>query len=143
MAKILSINISDKKGVIKKPINKAILKVNHGIVGDAHAGVWHRQISLLGIESYKKMEDLGLSLKKGAFAENITTKGIELFTLPIGSLLQINECVLEVTQIGKECHTGCAISQTVGDCVMPKEGIFCKVIKEGSISEKDEITLLK
>lgn len=139
---VLGINTSIKKGVVKKPVPFIECKINHGIVGDAHAGDWHRQISLLAIESYHKMEALGLKLKQGAFAENITTKGIVLFELPIGQILEIGEVVLEVTQIGKECHSGCAISQQVGDCVMPKEGIFTKVIKEGIIRENDQIKLV-
>lgn len=141
--KVLAVNISEKKGTIKKPVEKAYLKINHGIVGDAHAGDWHRQVSLLGIESFKKMEDKGLKLKKGAFAENLTTEGIELFTLPIGTRMQIGETILEVTQIGKECHHGCAIKTAVGECVMPAEGIFCKVIQEGTIQTNDSITLKK
>lgn len=141
--KVLAINISEKKGTIKYPVDEAKCKRNHGIVGDAHAGDWHRQVSLLGIESFKKMEDKGLKLKKGAFAENITTEGIELFTLPIGTRMQIGDAVFEVTQIGKECHHGCAIKTTVGECVMPLEGIFCKVIEEGTIKTNDLITLKK
>lgn len=141
--KVLAINISEKKGTIKKPVEQAMFKINHGIVGDAHAGDWHRQVSLLGIESFKKMEDKGLTLKKGAFAENLTTEGIELFSLPIGTRMKIGEVVLEVTQIGKECHHGCAIKTTVGECVMPVEGIFCKVIEEGTIRTNDTITLKK
>lgn len=140
--KVLAINISETKGVIKKPVDKAVLKINHGIVGDAHAGDWHRQVSLLGIESFKKMEEKGLSLKKGSFAENITTEGIILHHLPVGTKLQIGEAILEVTQIGKECHKGCAIKTTVGECVMPLEGIFCKVIKEGKIFTEDRIKII-
>lgn len=142
MAKVLGINISLKKGVVKNPVKEVECRINHGIVGDAHAGPWHRQISLLGIESYKKMEDYGLKLKQGSFAENITTKGIVLYDLPIGQILQIGEVILEVTQIGKECHTGCAISQKVGDCVMPKEGIFAKVLHEGFIREESIIEII-
>jgi len=141
--KVLAVNISEKKGTIKKPVEKAYLKIDHGIVGDAHAGDWHRQVSLLGIESFKKMEDKGLKLKKGAFAENLTTEGIELFTLPICTRMQIGDTILEVTQIGKECHHGCAIKTAVGECVMPAEGIFCKVIQEGTIQTNDHITLKK
>lgn len=139
--KVLSLNISEKKGTIKKPVDKVLLKVNHGIVGDAHAGEWHRQVSLLGIESFNKMEQQGLKLKHGAFAENITTEGIELFSLPIGTILRVGNTVLEVTQIGKECHKGCAIKTQVGECVMPVEGIFCKVIKDGSIEIGDSIMI--
>ena len=139
--KVLAINISKTKGTIKKPVEKAVLKINHGIIGDAHAGNWHRQVSLLGIESFKKMEEKGLTLKKGAFAENITTDGIILHNLPIGTKIRIEDAILEVTQIGKECHHGCAIKTTVGECVMPIEGIFCKVLKGGTIYPRSPITI--
>lgn len=143
MAKITSINISTKKGVIKEPVNKVELKIDHGIVGDAHAGNWHRQISMLAKESIQKMKDKGFDhLKFGDFAENITTEGIEVFTLPIGTKLKLGECEVEVTQIGKKCHMGCAIRQTTGDCVMPREGIFVKVLKEGTIKVDDIIEVL-
>lgn len=143
MAKIVSINISTKKGVIKEPISKAKLKINYGIVGDAHAGNWHRQISMLAKESIQKIKDKGFDhLKFGDFAENITTEGIEVHTLPVGTKLKIGECEVEVTQIGKKCHNGCAIKQTTGDCVMPREGIFVKVLKEGTIQPNDIIEVL-
>ena len=143
MAKIVSINISTKKGVIKEPISKAELKIDHGIVGDAHAGNWHRQISMLAEESIQKMKDKGFNhLKFRDFAENITTEGIEVHTLPVGTKLKIGECEVEVTQIGKKCHNGCAIKQTTGDCVMPREGIFVKVLKEGTIQSNDIIEVL-
>ncbi len=143
MAKVKAVCISEKKGEQKHPIEKALLKVDHGIVGDAHAGNWHRQVSLLAIESVEKVQKaLDFDLKSGDFAENILTEGIELFTLPIGTRLQIGEAVGEVTQIGKECHQGCAIRELAGDCVMPREGIFIKVIKEGSVKAGDEIKVL-
>ena len=143
MAKVVSINISTKKGVVKVPVDKAELKVDHGIVGDAHAGNWHRQISMLAEESIQKMKDKGFGhLKFGDFAENITTEGIEVYTLPVGTKLKIGECEVEVTQIGKKCHQGCAIRQTTGDCVMPREGIFVKVLKEGTININDEIEII-
>lgn len=142
MAKILSINISKEKGVVKVPVESAELKVDHGIVGDAHAGNWHRQISLLGQESIDKMKQGKFDLKSGDFAENITTSDIELFTLPIGTRLKMGECEVEVTQIGKKCHSGCAIKQTTGDCIMPREGIFVKVIVPGTINIGDSITIL-
>ena len=143
MAKIVSINISTTQGVIKEPISKAELKIDHGIVGDAHAGNWHRQISMLAEESIQKMKDKGFNhLKFGDFAENITTEGIEVHTLPVGTKLKIGECEVEVTQIGKKCHNGCAIKQTTGDCVMPREGIFVKVLKEGTIQPNDIIEVL-
>ena len=144
MATVLSVNISDKKGTFKFPLNgKAELLENHGIVGDAHAGNWHRQISLLGQESVDKMTALGVeNLAPGMFAENITTEGIELFTLKIGTRLKIGSAIVEVTQIGKECHQHCQIYKQVGSCIMPTEGIFVKVIKNGSVGSGDSITVL-
>ena len=115
------------------------LRENHGIVGDGHAGDWHRQVSLLAQESIDKMRAMGLDVTAGDFAENITTSGIVLVSLPIGSRLQVGETLLEVTQIGKECHTRCAIFYQAGDCVMPKEGIFVKVLTGGTIQPGDEI----
>jgi cyclic pyranopterin phosphate synthase len=141
--KVLSINISDKKGVIKEPIKEGLFIENFGLEKDAHSGNWHRQVSLLGIESFDKMENQGIEgLVPGVFAENITTEGIILYELPIGTRLIIGETIQEVTQIGKECHTGCAISQKVGKCVMPKEGIFTKVLKGGIIKEGDKIEVI-
>ncbi len=134
--KILSLNISEKKGEQKIPIEKASLKIDHGIVGDAHAGTWHRQISLLANEDIESMRGNGIDLEYGDFAENITTEGIVLHELPIGTRLNIDSAVLEITQIGKECHHGCAIYTAVGDCVMPRRGIFAKVIEQGEISNE-------
>lgn len=143
IGKVLSINISDKKGIVKHPVNEGYFKIDHGIVGDAHADNWHRQVSMLGIESFARMEVLeGIKLPVGSFAENLTTEGLELFTLPIGTKFKIGETIQELTQIGKKCHTGCAISQLVGKCVMPKEGIFTKVLKEGIIKAGDEIEIM-
>ena len=141
--KVLSINVSDKKGVVKEPINEGVFIENFGLEKDAHGGDWHRQISLLAIESFDKMENEGIEgLVPGVFAENITTEGIVLYELPIGTRLVIGETIQEVTQIGKQCHTGCAISQKVGKCVMPKEGIFTKIIKGGLIKEGDSIEVI-
>jgi MOSC domain-containing protein YiiM len=139
MASVLAVCISENKGERKKPVEAVELRENHGIVGDAHAGDWHRQVSLLAQESIDKMRALGLDVNAGDFAENITTLGIDLVSLPIGTRLQIGETLLEVTQIGKECHTRCAIFYQAGDCVMPKEGIFVKVISGGTIRPGDEI----
>jgi MOSC domain-containing protein YiiM len=139
MATVLAVCISENKGERKKPVEAVELRENHGIVGDAHAGDWHRQVSLLAQESIDKMRKLGLDVNAGDFAENITTSGIDLVILPIGSRLQIGETLLEVTQIGKECHTRCAIYYQAGDCVMPKEGIFARVIIGGMIRPGDEI----
>lgn len=140
--RVKAINISETKGVVKNPVEEAYFRVNHGIEGDAHAGEWHRQISLLATESADKVRAAGLDITDGRFAENITTEGIELYTLPIGTKLKIGESVQEVTQIGKECHTGCAIKTTVGDCVMPREGIFTKVLESGMVRPGDEIEVI-
>jgi len=118
------------------------LKVDHGMVGDAHAGDWHRQVSLLAEESIDFMRAKGLELTPGAFAENITTEGIDLAHLPIGTRMGNGEVVLEVTQIGKKCHQGCAIFKQVGDCIMPREGIFTKVIVPGMLHRGDSLDLL-
>ena len=142
MAQVLAVCISENKGERKKPVEAVELRENHGIVGDAHAGDWHRQVSLLAQESIDKMRKLGLDVNAGDFAENITTSGIDLVSLPIGARLQIGETLLEVTQIGKECHTRCAIFYQAGDCVMPKEGIFVKVITGGTILPGDDIRLV-
>ena len=139
MALVLAVCISENKGERKTPVESVELRENHGIVGDGHAGDWHRQVSLLAQESIDKMRALGLDVNAGDFAENITTSGIDLVSLPIGTRLQIGETVLEVTQIGKECHTRCAIFYQAGDCVMPKEGIFVKVLQDGKIGQGDTI----
>lgn len=139
MAKVIAVCISEKKGTMKHPVDSVQLKKEHGIIGDAHAGNWHRQVSLLADESVEKMREKFPDIPIGAFAENILTEGIELCTLPIGTKLRIGETLLEVTQIGKECHADCAIRQQVGDCVMPREGIFAIVLEEGSIKAGDTI----
>lgn len=144
MAKVVAINISEKKGVPKTPIDEGEFIVDFGLKGDAHGGNWHRQVSLLGKESIDKVAALGIKgLCTGKFAENITTEGIELYSLPVGTQLKIGEVVLEVTQIGKECHQKCAIFRKVGNCVMPKEGIFAKVLKSGVIRKGDDIEVIK
>jgi MOSC domain-containing protein YiiM len=139
--RIVSLNISAKKGIRKKPIKEVLLKTNYGIEGDAHASSeWHRQVSLLALESIRKMQDKGLNVNPGDFAENITTEGIDLPALPVGTKMTIgNNIEVEVSQIGKECHTRCAIYYLAGDCVMPKEGIFVTVLKGGKVREGDEI----
>lgn len=144
MAKILAINISEKKGVPKQSIPEGNFIEDFGLEGDAHGGKWHRQISLLGIESVNKMKDMGAKdLCAGKFAENLTTEGIILWELPIGTKLKIGETIQEVTQIGKECHEGCAIRKLVGDCIMPREGIFTKVLKGGNVKEGDNIEIIQ
>ncbi|HEX9777184.1 MAG TPA: MOSC domain-containing protein [Geopsychrobacteraceae bacterium] len=138
-ARITAVCLSLNKGERKTPTEQVELRENHGIIGDAHAGDWHRQVSLLARESIEKMRAMGLDVTNGDFAENLTTEGIDLPALPIGTRLKIGACLLEVTQIGKECHNRCAIYHQAGDCVMPKEGIFAKVISGGTIAPGDAI----
>ena len=140
MAKVISVNISEKKGTLKKPVPEIELKLRHGIVGDAHAGDWHRQVSLLAEESVDTMRAAApMDLPAGAFAENINTRGLALKTLPVGTLLKVGPAILRVTQIGKECHNDCAIKKAVGRCVMPTEGIFATVEREGTVRPGDTI----
>lgn len=141
-ATIVATCISANKGERKTPVDQVELKQEHGIIGDAHAGDWHRQISLLASESIAKMKAMGLDVDSGDFAENLTTQGIDLVNLPIGTRLKVGETLLEVTQIGKECHNRCAIYEQAGDCVMPKEGIFARVIEGGIIKPEDVISRL-
>jgi MOSC domain-containing protein YiiM len=141
-ARVVAVCISEKKGERKKPVPKVNVTENCGIDNDAHAGDWHRQMSLLALESIKKMQEKGLDVKAGDFAENITTEGIDLPALPIGTRLEIGETLTEVTQIGKECHTRCAIYHQAGDCVMPREGIFVRVLRGGSIKPDDSIRVV-
>jgi len=142
--RIISVNISRKKSVRKIPQPEAIIIANYGLEGDCHAGSGHRQVSLLAIESIEKMRHLGLKVGPGDFAENITTSGLELPLLPVGTILEIGpEVVLEVSQIGKVCHTKCAIFRRVGQCVMPEEGIFGRVLKGGKIKPGDSIYVRK
>ena len=144
MGKILAINISEKKGVMKTEVPEAVLREDHGIESDAHSGPGIRQLSLLANESIDKIRDkLQVGLCFGRFAENITTEGIALSTLPLGTKLQMGEeAIIEITQIGKECHNECEIKRLAGDCVMPREGVFGRVIKGGNISKGDGIQVL-
>lgn len=136
---IESVNISEKKGVQKRPVGKIELKEGYGIVGDAHAGKWHRQVSFLSIESIDHMREKadGFEIRNGDFGENIITRGIDWKKVKVGARIRINGAELEVTQIGKECHSGCAIYDAVGECIMPKQGIFARVLKGGVVSDKD------
>ena len=145
MAKVLSINISEKKGEIKNPVKQAEFIKDFGLKDDSHAGNWHRQVSLLAKESIDYMRDKSrnVDLNFGDFAENITTEGVILHKLPIGTILEIGEVILKVSQIGKECHHGCEIRHIVGDCVMPREGIFTKVLKGGKIKADDKIEIVE
>lgn len=140
---VVAVCISEKKGIRKTPVDRVELRPDHGIIGDAHAGNWHRQVSLLSMNSVRKMQKLGLDVDKGDFAENITTEGIDLVSLPIGTLLRIGTSILEVTQIGKECHNRCAIFYQAGDCVMPREGIFARVLQGGKVHTGNSVVIIK
>jgi MOSC domain-containing protein YiiM len=140
--RVVALSISDRKGIKKHNVNAVELRVEHGLANDAHAGSWHRQVSLLGVESIGKIQAKGLDVAAGDFAENITTEGICLWQLPVGSRFRIGEgAVVEVTQIGKTCHHRCEIFLQVGDCVMPREGIFARVLEAGTIRPGDTISL--
>ncbi len=136
---VVAVNVSEAKGERKKPVPEVILRPEHGIEGDAHAGTWHRQVSLLAQESIDKMTAQGLDVGPGDFAENITVSGVEVAALPLGTTLDLGGSLVEVTQIGKECHTRCAIYQQAGDCVMPREGIFVRVLRGGRVAPGDPI----
>lgn len=143
MGSIVAVCSSPKKGMRKKNIGEGVLVEEHGLQGDAHTGSWHRQVSLLASESIQKMIDLGLKVGPGDFAENITTEGIDLVSLPVGTRLKVSSgALLEVTQIGKECHNRCAIYYQAGDCVMPREGIFVRVIKGGPVKVGQQIEIV-
>jgi len=143
MGKIVAVCRSEKTGERKKNIHHGLLKADHGLEGDAHARDWHRQVSLLAKESIAKMQDKGLDVDAGDFAENITTVGIDLVSLPIGTKLRIGAAEAEVTQIGKECHNRCNIFYQAGDCVMPREGIFVAVKKSGEVKEGDAVEVIE
>ncbi|MBQ9196889.1 MAG: MOSC domain-containing protein [Clostridia bacterium] len=142
-ARILAVNISTEKGTQKHPVDRIELRVGHGIQGDAHAGNWHRQVSLLGMESVQKVQaHIDFALKPGDFAENVLTEGLTLYELPVGTRIKIGTALCEVTQIGKECHFNCAIREKAGDCVMPREGIFARVLEDGEAKAGDWVTVL-
>ena len=144
MARVIAVCRSDTKGVSKEIIAEGLFREEYGLTSDAHADSdTHRQVSLLARESIEKMRNMGFDVGPGDFAENLTTEGIELYSLPIGTRISVGEEVaLEITQIGKDCHTGCAIFQQIGKCVMPKEGVFARVIKGGLVKAEDEISVL-
>ncbi len=144
MARVEALCISERKGVVKTSVQQAVFKQDWGIENDAHAGAWHRQVSLLAGESIDRVKELLPELAQGAFAENIITRGLDLATLPIGGRLRVGESVeVEITQIGKECHnSGCAIKKATGDCIMPREGIFAKVLVGGTVAAGDAIVRL-
>ncbi len=136
---VVSISVSSAKGTQKTPVESALLLPEHGIEGDAHGGPWHRQVSLLAEESIEKMREKGLDVGYGDFAENITTRGLVLYEIPVDTKIHIGETLVEVTQIGKECHDRCAVYYAAGDCVMPREGIFARVLRGGTIKKGDKI----
>jgi MOSC domain-containing protein YiiM len=141
MAKIITVCKSEEKGTRKEVIVEGIFKEDYGLVGDAHADCCtHRQVSLLAMESINKMRELGFEIGPGDFAENLTTQGLKLISLPVGTTVSVGkEVILEITQIGKECHSGCAIYRQIGKCIMPKEGIFAKVVHGGFVKAGDQI----
>ena len=138
--KIVSIAVSKKKGTRKGQVEEAAVVLGHGLDGDAHAGPWHRQVSFLAAESIEKVRDQGLDVTFGDFAENIASSGVDWLRIPVGTRFSLGDtALLEVTQIGKECHNKCAIYYMAGDCIMPKEGIFARVLKGGKIGPGDTI----
>ncbi|MGI6207668.1 MAG: MOSC domain-containing protein [Anaerolineae bacterium] len=141
--KVVAVCTSEAKGTPKVDVGSGLLRVDWGLEGDAHAGKWHRQVSLLALESIQKMQAMGLKVGPGSFAENITTSGLVLHTLPVGTRMRIGETLVEVTQIGKVCHDRCAIYHQAGDCVMPREGIFVRVLEGGPVQTGDRIEVLE
>lgn len=140
MGKIMAVCMSERKGIQKENVHKGEFIEDFGMKEDAHAGKWHRQVSLLSFERIEEFRNRGAKVEFGAFGENLVVSGFDFKTLPIGTQFQCNDVVLELTQIGKECHHGCNIFQTMGDCIMPREGVFCKVLRGGTIQEGDELT---
>ncbi|MEW8954901.1 MOSC domain-containing protein [Clostridium sp.] len=143
MGKVLAVCTSDKKGIGKTDVKECVFVENHGLKGDAHAGDWHRQVSLLAMERITEFREKGGKVELGDFGENLVTEGVDLVNLPIGTKLSIGETLLEVTQIGKQCHKPCNIFYTVGSCIMPTNGIFAKVLKGGKVKVGDEIQEVK
>ena len=139
---IKAVCISEKRGTVKKNINEVNVIKDFGLEGDAHAGKWHRQVSLLSFDKIEEFRARGAEVEDGAFGENLVVQGIDFATLPIGTKFQCNDVVLELTQIGKECHSGCAIFKKMGECIMPKQGVFTKVLHGGVIHPGDELVIL-
>ena len=142
MGKIMAVCISEKRGTQKKNIEKVRLIENFGLEGDAHGGNWHRQVSLLSYEKVRAFEEKGISVEDGAFGENMLVEGFDFKTLPVGTRFRCGEALLEMTQIGKECHSHCEIYQAVGDCIMPREGVFARVLHGGMIQIGDELEIV-
>ena len=142
MGKIIAVNISEKKGTQKVNVHSAKVIENFGLENDAHAGKWHRQVSLLSYEKIEAFKAKGAPVQEGAFGENLIVEGIDCKTLPVGTKLVCKDVILEVTQIGKQCHSGCEIFKIMGDCIMPREGIFTRVLHGGTITEGDTIEIM-
>lgn len=142
MGKIMAVCISEKRGTQKKNIEKVRLIENFGLEGDAHGGNWHRQVSLLSYEKVRAFEEKGISVEDGAFGENLLVQGFDFKNLPVGTRFRCGEVLLEMTQIGKECHSHCEIYQAVGDCIMPREGVFARVLHGGMIQIGDELEIV-
>lgn len=142
MGKIMAVCISEKRGTQKKNIEKVRLIENFGLEGDAHGGNWHRQVSLVSYEKVRAFEEKGISVEDGAFGENLLVEGFDFKTLPIGTRFRCGEVLLEMTQIGKECHSHCEIYQAVGDCIMPREGVFARVLHGGMIQIGDVMEIV-
>ena len=142
MGKIMAVCISEKRGTQKKNIEKVRLIENFGLEGDAHGGNWHRQVNLLSYEKVRAFEEKGISVEDGAFGENLLVEGFDFKTLPVGTRFRCGEVLLEMTQIGKECHSHCEIYQAVGDCIMPREGVFARVLHGGMIQIGDELEIV-
>ena len=143
MGKVMAVCISEKKGTQKKNVHEALFIEDFGLENDAHAGKWHRQVSLLSYERIQDFKKKGAPVEDGAFGENLIVSGIDFKNLPVGTRFQCGDVVLEMTQIGKECHNGCEIYKIMGDCIMPREGVFAKVLCGGRIREGDELTVLE
>ncbi len=141
---VLAVNISEKRGIKKHDIGEAFLKADYGIDIDAHSGSWHRQVSLLSLSSFEKMRNMGADVSYGDFAENIVVGGMDVVNLPVGTKLRLGEALLEVTQIGKECHNhACAIKKQAGSCIMPVEGIFARVLESGRVKTGDAVKVVE
>lgn len=143
MGKIIAVNVSEKKGTQKVNVHSAKVIEDFGMENDAHAGKWHRQVSLLSYEKIEAFKEKGAPVEDGAFGENLIVQGIDLKELPVGTKLRCGDIVLEVTQIGKQCHSGCEIFKIMGDCIMPREGIFTRVLHGGVVSEGDDIEVVE
>ena len=143
MGKVMAICISEKKGTQKRNVHEALFIEDFGLENDAHAGKWHRQVSLLSYEKIQDFKKKGAPVEDGAFGENLIVSGIDFKNLPVGTRFQSGDVVMEMTQIGKDCHNGCEIYKIMGDCIMPREGVFAKVLCGGRIREGDELTVLE